>query len=252
MTIKVLGSASGLPTAERNSSAYWIETAELTCLIDTGDGVARQLVRYGLNANQLDCVFISHMHSDHVTGLFMLLQLMHLTGRKEPFYIYLPEGVFPGFESVFPYFQIFKENWPYSFSCTPISEGLFFTEGNFQISAVSNKHLSQNKSYAQKAGVGTDCYSFIFGEKADKLVIYTSDMDSLDHLSRLKQKAQVLLSECTHVSIESIIEFAQNKKIPKIVFTHIHPDLEKIKYPYADQSDSPSIQFAQDGNCIEV
>lgn len=252
MKMKVLGSASGLPTAERNNSAYWIKTAEHTYLIDAGDGVARQLVRYGLNANQLDCVFISHMHSDHIAGLFMLLQLMHLTGRKEPFHIYLPEGVFPGFESVFPYFQIFKENWPYSFSCTPISEGLFFTDGNFQIMAVSNKHLSQNQPYAEKAGLGTDCYSFIFGEEADKQVIYTSDIDSLNHLSAFKQKTQLLLSECTHVRVASIIEFAQNHTIPKIVFTHIHPELEKTKHQYTNRSDSPYIHFAKDGDSFEV
>jgi ribonuclease BN (tRNA processing enzyme) len=252
MTIKVLGSGSGLPTAKRNSSAYWIETTEHTYLIDAGDGVAHQVVRYGLNANQLDCVFISHMHSDHVTGLFMLLQLMHLTGRKEPFQIHLPEGVLPNFESIFPYFQIFRENWPYSFSCTPISEGLFYTQNNFQITAIPNQHLSQNQSYAQKANIGTDCYSFLFGEETDKQVIYTSDIDSLDHLSGLIQTAQLFISECTHVSIESVIELAQNKKIPKIVFTHIHPDLEETIHYHMNQSDSLSIHFANDGDSFEV
>ena len=252
MKITVLGSGSGLPTAERNSSAYWIETSEHVYLIDAGDGVARQLVRYGCNTNQLNHVFISHMHSDHVTGLFMLLQLMHLTGRKEPFQIYLPEGVVPGFKSVFPYFQIFKEKWPYTFHCLPISEGLIFSEDNFQITAIPNQHLSQNQSYAQIADVGTDSLSFIFGEETDKQVIYTSDIDSLDHLSELKQKVELLLSECNHVNIDIVIKFAQNKKIPKIVFTHIHPDLEETKHKYTNQSDTLSILFANDGDCIEV
>ena len=252
MTITVLGSGSGLPTAERSSSAYWIKTSEHAYLIDAGDGVARQLVRYGCNVNRLNHVFISHMHSDHVTGLFMLLQLMHLTGRTEPFQIYLPEGVLPDFESVFPYFQIFKEKWPYTFDCSSISAGHFFSEDNFQIQAVPNQHLSHNQSCAQIAGVGTDSYSFIFGEEKDKQVIYTSDIDSLDHLSALKLKVSLLISECNHVNIESVIEFAQNKNIPEIVFTHIHPDLEKTTYYDSNQSDSLSIHFANDGDRIEV
>ena len=61
MKITVLGSGSGLPTAERNSSAYWIETLEHVYLIDAGDGVARQLIRYGCNTNRLNHVFISHI-----------------------------------------------------------------------------------------------------------------------------------------------------------------------------------------------
>jgi ribonuclease Z len=84
MKLTVLGSASGVPVPERNSSSYWIETSESAYLIDAGDGAARQIVRFGLNANRLEGVFISHMHSDHASGLFMLLQLMYQTGRKEP------------------------------------------------------------------------------------------------------------------------------------------------------------------------
>ena len=40
------------------------------------------------------------------------------------------------------------------------------------------------------------------------------------------------------MDIETVIEFAKSKNITKIIFTHIHPDLEKIKQNYLDQSDS--------------
>jgi ribonuclease BN (tRNA processing enzyme) len=252
MKLIVLGSASGLPVPERNSSSYWIETSESFYLIDAGDGTARQLVRLGLDANRLEGVFISHMHSDHASGLFMLLQLMHQTGRINPFRIYLPEGVVPGFESVFSYFQIFREKWPYAFNLLPVSEETFFRSGKFEMTAVLNRHLFQNQHFAEKAGVGTDAYSFVFGEESGENVIYTSDIDSLDHLSGLTQKIHLLISECTHVGIETVIQFAKSKMIPRILFTHIHPEIEKIKDRYSRRSDPPFIDFAGDGDSIEV
>ncbi len=252
MKLIVLGSASGLPVPERNSSSYWIETSESFYLIDAGDGCARQLLRFGLDANRLEGIFISHMHSDHASGIFMLLQLMHQTGRKNPFRIYLPEGVLPGFETLFPYFQIFKEKWPYAFDLLPVSEGTFFRSGKFQMTAIPNGHLFQNQIYAEKAGIGTDCYSFVFGEEPEKFVIYTSDVDSLDHLSGFKQKSQLLISECTHVEIETVIRFAENKAIPEILFTHIPPEIESIKDKTINRSDPPSVDFASDGKSIEV
>jgi ribonuclease BN (tRNA processing enzyme) len=252
MKLIVVGSASGLPVPDRNSSAYWIETLTGAYLIDAGDGTARQLVCLGLDANLLEGVFISHMHSDHASGLFMLIQLMHQTGRKNPFRIYLPEGVLPGFESVFPYFQIFREKWPYDFPLLPVSEGTFFRSGKFEMTAVLNRHLFQNNSCAEKVGIGTDCYSLAFREDLDKSVVYTSDIDSLDHLSGWSHKTELLISECTHVDIETVIRFAKSKTIPRIVFTHIHPEIEKIKDRYSRRSDPPSIEFANDGDSFEV
>jgi len=252
MKLTVLGSASGVPVPERNSSSYWIETSESAYLIDAGDGTARQIVRFGLDANRLDGVFISHMHSDHAAGLFMLLQLMHQTGRKNPFRIYLPECVLPDFESVFPFFQIFREKWPYGFDLLPISEGTFFQSGKFEMTAILNGHLFQNKIFAEKAGVGTDACSFAFREKPGKFVIYTSDIDSLNHLSGWKQQTQLLISECTHVDIETVIRFAEEKAIPQILLTHIPPQIESVKDTYQDRSDPPSVKFASDGKWFEV
>ena len=252
MKLIVLGSASGLPMPERNSSSYWIETSDSVYLIDAGDGTARQIARFGLNPNRLEGVFISHMHSDHASGLFMLLQLMHQTGRKNPFRIYLPKGVLPGFESLFSYFQIFKEKWPFAFDLLPVPEGTFFRSEKFELAAIPNGHLFQNRLWAEKAGVGTDCYSFVFGEKPEKFVVYTSDIDSLDHLSEWKKKTELLISECTHVEIENVIRFAKKKAIPQILLTHIPPQIESVKDNYKNRSDPPFVNFADDGDSIEV
>ena len=252
MKITILGSASGMAVANRNSSAYLVETKHRIDIIDAGDGMARQLVSVNVDSNQIRSVFISHTHSDHVSGLFPLLQWMHLTGRKIPLDIYLPRGVLPGFETIFPYFQIFQDKWPFRFNLRPITPGLIVEDEGFQIHAIPNGHLAGNQEYAFAAGNRAESYSFCFWESEERRVIYTSDVDMLAHLETELALAKVLITECTHISIEVIRDIGRRFGIPRIILTHIPPELEEESTVSNRHLESENIVFAQDGFIIEV
>lgn len=88
--ITILGSASAKPTPNRHPSAQIINVHEQYYMIDAGEGVQRQLFCYGINPLKLRAVFISHLHGDHVYGLFPLLSTLALYGRKTPLTVYAP------------------------------------------------------------------------------------------------------------------------------------------------------------------
>ena len=49
---------------------------------DTGRGTTERLSQLGVSPNDLDAVFLTHVHSDHTEGLFGLMQLRwHYLGR---------------------------------------------------------------------------------------------------------------------------------------------------------------------------
>ena len=252
MRITVLGSGSGVAVSDRGASAYVIETGDALYLMDTGDGVARQVVRSAVDHERIRCVFISHTHPDHAAGLFSLLQLMHLTGRKKSLRIFLPRGVIPRFGSVFPCFQIFREKWPFRFEILPIVEGVIFDEEGFRLSAISNGHLTGNREYAEGAGLGVDSYSFRVEEEKTGGVVYTSDVDALDHLRPYGASVRVLLSECVHVGVEEVIDFARSVGIPRVVFTHIPLTLEGRFLDGMRTPDDLTVEMAEDGYVIEV
>lgn len=252
MKIRVLGSASGMPVPDRNCSAYLIEVHAKFYLIDAGEGVARQLVSHQIGPEQIDDVFVSHVHSDHLSGLFMLLQWMHMTNRKKPLQIYLPHGVLPGFQTVLFYFHIFQEKWPFRFIFQSISEGVVFQRDGFQLSAVANGHLSGNKNIADQAGIGSDSYSFILSEKDHGKVIYTSDVDSLAHLNIESQGVDVLISECAHLDVNDILGFAHSADIHRVILTHIPPEMENVMLSDKKNLESETIEWAKDGQVIEV
>jgi ribonuclease Z len=52
-----------------------------------------QLRRFGLNPGRIQHIFISHLHGDHIFGLFGLLSSLGLMGRKVALNLYGPEAM---------------------------------------------------------------------------------------------------------------------------------------------------------------
>ena len=89
-SVTILGCASAKPTANRHPSAQAVNIHEQYYLVDAGEGVQQQLVRAGINPLKLRAVFLSHLHGDHLFGLFPLLSTLGLYGRCTPLPVYAP------------------------------------------------------------------------------------------------------------------------------------------------------------------
>ena len=94
MSIKltILGSSSALPTSERFPSAHVLNVHERFFLIDCGEGTQMQLRRNRIRISKINHIFISHLHGDHVFGLYGLLSTFNLLGRSAPLHLYAPEN----------------------------------------------------------------------------------------------------------------------------------------------------------------
>lgn len=88
--VTILGSASAKPTPDRHPSAQLVRVHEQHYLIDAGEGVQQQLFRYGFNPLKLRAVFISHLHGDHLYGLFPLISTLGLYGKRTPLKVFGP------------------------------------------------------------------------------------------------------------------------------------------------------------------
>lgn len=81
----LLGTAGGpTPKALRSAPAQAIVVGGVTYVIDCGDGVARQLVRAGLDLGSIRNVFITHQHSDHNADYGNLLWLAWAANLRHP------------------------------------------------------------------------------------------------------------------------------------------------------------------------
>jgi ribonuclease Z len=88
--VTILGNRSALPTQHQFPTAQVLNVHERLFLIDCGEGTQMQLRRCGISILRISAVFISHLHGDHLFGLFGLLSTMSMLGRKNDLPIYAP------------------------------------------------------------------------------------------------------------------------------------------------------------------
>jgi len=102
--LTILGSSSALPTSQRFPTAHLLKVDERFFLIDCGEGTQVQMRRFGYNPGRIHHIFISHLHGDHVFGLFGLLSTLGMMGRKVPLNLYGPESLKPMMKQHFAFF----------------------------------------------------------------------------------------------------------------------------------------------------
>jgi ribonuclease Z len=91
LCLRFLGTSAARPTVERNVSSIALLREGEAFLFDCGEGTQRQMMRYGITFN-LDDIFFTHFHTDHLLGVVGLLRTMSLQGRTEPLRLWGPAG----------------------------------------------------------------------------------------------------------------------------------------------------------------
>jgi ribonuclease BN (tRNA processing enzyme) len=88
-----LGTQGGpLTSATRSQPANVLVRPGEAYLIDVGDGTAGRLTAAHVPIQWIRGIFISHLHFDHVGGLFAILGLRHQMNDHTPLTIYGPPG----------------------------------------------------------------------------------------------------------------------------------------------------------------
>lgn len=91
--LTILGTSSALPTSERYPTAHVLNVHERFYLIDCGEGTQMQMRRYRIRFGKIAHIFISHLHGDHMFGLYGLLSTFNLMGRRETLNLYGPANL---------------------------------------------------------------------------------------------------------------------------------------------------------------
>ena len=103
-TLNVLGTASALPTTERYPSAQVLDVHGRLFLIDCGEGTQMRMRKAGISFLKIEHICISHIHGDHIFGIFGLLSTMGMLGRSAGLSIYGPRAFGPVLKFFLSYF----------------------------------------------------------------------------------------------------------------------------------------------------
>lgn len=86
--LTILGSSSAIPTSKRNLTAQVLNVHERFFLIDCGEGTQIQIRKNKVRLGKINHIFISHLHGDHIFGLFGLISTFNLLNRNTDLHIY--------------------------------------------------------------------------------------------------------------------------------------------------------------------
>ncbi|MCB9501770.1 MAG: MBL fold metallo-hydrolase [Deferribacteres bacterium] len=224
----VLGSGTCAATLERSMASYLLKIKETNrrVLLDIGAGSLRRLLEAGEDYRDLDAIFISHWHTDHVADLVPFLWATVNTPG------YQRRGVLPIFG------PCGLNNW---FSNLAVAHGQWLNETDFGVEIIEKQDESWEwegitvSTLALQHSVPVNGYSF---KKGKSSLVYTGDTGPCESLLTLAKSADLLLAECSfpaarkgidyHLTSETVGELAQVANVKKLLLTHMYPECELV------------------------
>ncbi|MCF7912675.1 MAG: MBL fold metallo-hydrolase [Candidatus Cloacimonetes bacterium] len=237
MIVTILGSGSGLPTPNKNHSCLLVQSNQKNLLVDCGEPAARTLTEYDFKPDFLDGIVISHLHPDHISGIYMLIQLLHISKRQKDLYLFLPERENDFIKSM-EMLYLFPAKLPFNLIIQNIT-----TLNNWAefVQIFENDHLKRYRKFVQDNNLPNKLKSYsILLKGEDKNLFYTADFSNLPQLAAPVDAADIIVIDALHPPAKQIIElFATDKTI---ILTHgISSELEtEIKtriYPNVKKAD---------------
>ena len=93
LDICLLGTGGMMPLPGRYLTSLYVRVNGNGILIDCGEGTQIAMHRKGISAHNINTIFLTHFHADHVSGLPGMLLTMGNGDRTEPVTIIGPKGV---------------------------------------------------------------------------------------------------------------------------------------------------------------
>jgi len=93
--VSLLGTGNPRPLIERFGPSILVEVGDERLLFDCGRGATQRLFQLGIPLGDIQNVFLTHLHSDHVVGLPDLWLTGWIFGRRESLVVRGPAGTHP-------------------------------------------------------------------------------------------------------------------------------------------------------------
>ena len=92
MELTLLGTGCPKVDYKRFGPANLISTKVTNILVDCGSGITQRLDQLNISTADIDALFLTHLHSDHVIDLYQLIISSWHSYRTKPWKLYGPKG----------------------------------------------------------------------------------------------------------------------------------------------------------------
>lgn len=232
-----LGTGSGpSPQKARAQPANLLRSGNEAILIDCGDGATQQLGKAGVPLARVHTVFLSHLHFDHIGGLFALISRRYQLLIPTPLTIYGPRGTKATVRAMVAAMTPALASWSSirskanggpdaNIKVVELRDGWTGRVGAIGVTAVTNTHFATMSEGPTKQ----ETYAFRF-DAPDRSIVYTGDTGPSEAVVKLANGADVLFSEIMDPEVTVAELRASRLDVPPQVFSAVeaHHRLEHL------------------------
>ena len=233
MKVTILGSGTAVPSLQRNSAGVLIQENGINTLVDFGYGNLRQLLNLGITYHDIDRIFFTHNHPDHMCDLipFLFGSRYQLDPRKKDLEIVAGPGFQDFFNKLMTAFKHWLKPTEYKLNILEVDEGVYEFE-SLKVQVGKVKHIAMSRGYR-------------FTNDRGKSVALSGDTDYCKSMIELGREVDLMILECAwpdeeksegHLGPTLAGKLAAEADCKKICLTHFYPpcDLENIRKKVQD------------------
>lgn len=255
MKLTILGSGTTSPHKDRTSSGYWLETSSGNILLDISPSAVYRMAAEGLPWHDLDAIWVSHFHLDHIGGLppylFGVKYARETIDRKKPLRIFGPKGLTKMVEkfSEAGDYQLFVQPFPLEFiEVEPLDQ--FQLAKGLSAAVISTPHTDESLAIHIRDGLG-------------KTLVYSADTGFSEPLTAFARNVDIFILECMflknkpvkiHLELAEAVWMAKRAEARTTIFTHLDSSWDNVDFnaEISAYSSGLNIIQAKDGLSIEL
>jgi ribonuclease BN (tRNA processing enzyme) len=229
MQLVVLGSGTSVPHPERAAAAHWLQTAGGALLLDISAAAIHRMAEERLDWVNLDAIWVSHFHLDHVGGLAPFLfgtkYAPQTQERRKPLTVYGPQGLnklFHAFDEANDY-GLTKQPFPLEFKEVAPRASFEILPG-LHAETFSTPHTGESLALKLTDADGAS-------------LVFTSDTGPTDTLADFARGVSLFFMECSfrhdkpvelHLELAEAMHLAARAAPRRVLLAHLYPQWDGV------------------------
>ena len=223
MKLTILGSGTAAPLLDRNCAGYLLEVAGKKLLLDSGAGTIRRLLELKIDLFEIEHIFYTHLHNDHISDLGAIIWSNNYGGaRKKALSLYGPQG-FKNYYNILIKKLLKPHKLNFRINLKELRNSIIKIK-NVTIKTSPTIHSTTSKSIIYRI------------EHQNKSLVYTGDTDYCRETIQAAKNTDVLLIECSlpdnkkaegHLTPSLVGKIAEKANAKTLILSHFYPEVLK-------------------------
>ena len=235
--VTLLGTGSPRPSVDLGGRGVFVEVSGKYLLFDSGRGVVQRLQQLDIRISDIQQIFLTHLHSDHISALDDVWLTGWIYQRPSPLNIYGPNGTksFVDHLSQAYAYDVQLRNQYSGLSINAgavvtndIKPGVIYSENGIKVTAFLVDHRPVNPAYGYRIDFGErsvvisgdTSYSQSLIDHSVGIDLLVHEIMSVDH-NILEKNPRLQKIQRYHTNPEQLVKVLSSIKPRTAVMTHI-------------------------------